>query len=213
MTAIQVEGLSHAFGKRPVLQDVSFTVPEGCFAVLTGPNGSGKSTLIALLANLYGVRQGRVRLLGHDIPRDAPAALARTGIVFQRPALDLDLTVAENLGYHAALHGFAPGKAQVLAAAEMERQGLADRLHHLVRTLSMGQRRRVEIGRALMLEPDILLLDEPATALDRDGRAMLLDRIATMTRRRKAAVFWASHHEEEITRADLELKMNGGKLA
>ena len=116
--ALHVEGLVHRFGARTVLDGVGFTVAPGSFTVLLGPNGAGKTTLFALITRLYHATQGRIAAFGQDFRTDPSAALARIGVVFQQPTLDLDLTVEQNLHYHAALHGMKRSQAAPRIAAE-----------------------------------------------------------------------------------------------
>ncbi len=202
--ALEVAGLTHAFGTRTVLHDVSFSLRPGAFTVLLGQNGAGKTTLFALVTRLYHASQGRIAVFGRPFREDAGAALARMGVVFQQPTLDLDLTVAQNLHYHAALHGMSPAAAAPRIAAELERVGLAGRARDRVRLLSGGQRRRVELARALLHEPSLLLLDEPTAGLDMDSRAFLLDHVRGLCRDRGLAVLWATHLLDEAG-ADAEV--------
>src|SRR5438045_3508344 len=109
--ALSVEGVSHAYGTRKALDNVSFAVEPGTFVALLGLNGAGKSTLFSLVTRLYAVRAGRIRVFGHDVEREPGAALRRLGVVFQPRTLDLDLSVMQNLTYHAALHGIGAGEA------------------------------------------------------------------------------------------------------
>ena len=145
--ALEVAGLSHAFGKRAALDGVGLAIAPGDFCVLLGLNGAGKTTLFALVTRLYHASSGRIAVFGHDTRREPLAALARMGVVFQQPTLDLDLTVAQNLQYHAALHGMASAAAAPRIETELERVGLAARRGDRVRHLSGGQRRRVEVAR------------------------------------------------------------------
>src|SRR5262245_39469664 len=158
--ALEVCGVSHRFGETLALDNVSLTVPRGAFVVLLGPNGAGKSTLFALATRLYDNSSGQIRILGHDLRRQPMAALSNLGVVFQSRSLDGDLTLEQNLIYHAALRGIPRRAAKPLAAEALARVGLAERAQDKVRTLSGGQARRVEIARALLHEPACLLLDE-----------------------------------------------------
>ena len=195
--ALQVDGLTHAFGPRTVLHGVSIQVRPGSFTVLLGQNGAGKTTLFALITRLYHATQGRIAVFGRPFREDAGAALARMGVVFQQPTLDLDLTVAQNLRYHAALHGMSARAAAPRIADELARVGLQDRAGDRVRLLSGGQRRRVELARALLHEPSLLLLDEPTAGLDLDSRAFLLDHVRALCRDRGLDVLWATHLLDE----------------
>jgi ABC-2 type transport system ATP-binding protein len=195
--ALAVHGLTHSFGARVVLRDVGFDVAPGAFTVLLGPNGAGKTTLFALVTRLYHAHHGRITVFGRDFKSDPGAALARIGVVFQQPTLDLDLTVGQNLSYHAALHGMSARLAAARIAQELERIGLANRLRDRVRQLSGGQRRRVEIARALLHEPALLLLDEPTAGLDLESRRFLLRHVRDLCAGRGLAVLWATHLIEE----------------
>src|SRR6266545_1131936 len=164
--ALAVEGLGHAYGKRRALDGVSFKVPAGSFTVLLGLNGAGKSTLFALVTRLFDARQGKIEVFGHDVSRAPGEALRRVGIVFQPRTLDLDLSVMQNLTYHAALHGIAKRDARRRASELLALFELLDRSRDKVRKLSGGQMRRIEIARALLHGPNLLLLDEATVGLD-----------------------------------------------
>ena len=194
---LSVEGLSHAFGARKVLDGVSLHVGRGDFTVLLGLNGAGKSTLFALITRLYHSNSGRIAVFGHDIRAESQAALARMGVVFQQPTLDLDLTVEQNLYYHAALHGISRSAVRERLGAELARVNLADRRRDKVRQLSGGQRRRVELARALLHEPSLLLLDEPTVGLDIESRQFLLEHVRLLCRERGLGVLWATHLIDE----------------
>lgn len=196
--ALEVVGLSHSYGVRRALDDVSFAIRPGGFNVLLGLNGAGKSTLFSLVTRLYAHRSGTIRIFGLPLDREPAAALSRMGVVFQQPTLDLDLTVEENLRYHAALHGLPRAETRTRIAAGLERVALSDRRRDRVRALSGGQRRRVEIARALLHEPRLLLLDEPTVGLDVAGRQFLLDHVRGLCREQRIAVLWATHLIDEV---------------
>ena len=198
LSALSIEGLGHRFGPRRVLNDVSFSISPGDFMVLLGLNGAGKTTLFSLATRLYVQREGAIRIFGMDIREKASECLRRMGVVFQQPTLDLDLTVEQNLLYHASLHGLSHREAVQRGVAEMERVGLADRRRDKVRQLSGGQRRRVEIARCLLHRPRLLLLDEPTVGLDIASRQFMLDHTRRLCREEGIAALWATHLIDEV---------------
>jgi ABC-2 type transport system ATP-binding protein len=197
-SALSIEGLGHSFGPRRVLSDVSFSVSAGDFTVLLGLNGAGKTTLFSLATRLYVQREGVIRVFGLDIRERASECLRRIGVVFQQPTLDLDLTVEQNLLYHASLHGLSHRDAVQRGAAEIERVGLAGQRRDKVRQLSGGQRRRVEIARCLLHRPRLLLLDEPTVGLDIASRQFMLDHTRRLCREEGIAALWATHLIDEV---------------
>jgi ABC-2 type transport system ATP-binding protein len=209
MIALSVKGVGHAFGRHDVLRDVSFDLLEGQLAGLVGRNGSGKTTLISLISGLYRARTGSIEVFGTDIAASPVAALARTGIVFQRATLDLDLSVAENLRYHGALHGMPAQDCRRRAEEELERLGVGDKVRQKARDLSGGERRRVELARALLPEPRLLLLDEPTVGLDPAARAALLEHARALCRERGVAILWATHLLDEIAPGDRVVTLDG----
>jgi ABC-2 type transport system ATP-binding protein len=212
VNALEVEGLHHAFGARATLKDVSFAVAPGEFTVLLGLNGAGKTTLVSLVTRLYHARRGDIRVYGHTL-RSAPSrALAAIGIVFQQPTLDLDLTVADNLRYHAALHGLSPQEGRARSEAELARLGVLDRTYERVRALSGGLRRRVEIARALIHRPRLLLLDEPTVGLDLTTRQAIITHVRDLCRERRLAVLWATHLMDEVEPSDRVILLHQGSI-
>ena len=210
--ALAVEGLSHSFGERRALQDVSFAIGPGQFTVLLGLNGAGKTTLFSLITRLYNNRGGTIRVYGHDVRRDSTAALSRIGVVFQQRTLDLDLSVAQNLHYHCALHGIASDVAAGRIDAELARFELTERKHDKVRQLSGGQLRRIEIARALLHRPKLLLLDEPTVGLDIGSRQGILDHTRKLVGDAGLGLLWATHLIDEIAPGDRVLVLHEGAL-
>jgi len=198
LPALSIDGLGHSFGPRRVLNHVSFSVAAGDFTVLLGLNGAGKTTLFSLATRLYLQREGAIRIFGMDIREHASECLRRMGIVFQQPTLDLDLTVEQNLFYHAALHGLSHREAALRITAEIERVGLADQRRDKVRRLSGGQRRRIEIARCLLHRPSLLLLDEPTVGLDIASRQFMLDHVRRLCCEEGIAALWATHLIDEV---------------
>jgi len=210
--ALSVEGIGHSFGGRRVLDDVSFTVPAGSFTVLLGLNGAGKTTLFSLITRLYHGTSGTIRVLGHDMRREPLAALAQIGVVFQQPTLELDLSVEQNLFYHASLHGLSRAATAPRIAEELARAGLLERRRDKVRQLSGGQRRRVELARALTHDPRLLLLDEPTVGLDVRSRAQLLDHVRALCAERNIGVLWATHLVDEVGAGDQVIVLRRGRV-
>ncbi len=207
-----VEGLSHTFGERHALRNVSFQVNRGERTMLLGLNGAGKTTLFSLITRLYNHRSGSIRIFGWEIKHKPSEALARLGVVFQLPTLDLELSVAQNLYYHAALHGLPRSEAGARLRREIERVGLTDRLREHARTLSGGQRRRVEIARALIHRPKLLLLDEPTVGLDVASRQFLLDHVRMLAREEGLAVLWATHLIDEVDADARVIVLHQGRI-
>jgi ABC-2 type transport system ATP-binding protein len=212
MNALSVEDLGHSFGSRRVLEGVSFGVTEGRMCILLGRNGAGKTTLFSLITGLYHARAGSVRVFGQAMDANPSAALAQMGVVFQLPTLDLDLTTGENLRYHAALHGLPLEMSKARSREELSRLEMLDRSDDPARALSGGQRRRVEIARALMHGPRLLLLDEPTTGLDVPGRRALERHVRELCRERGIAVLWATHFLEEVTADDDVVVLDRGRV-
>ena len=210
--ALSVERVSHAYGSRLALDDVSFTVAPGSFSVLLGLNGAGKSTLFSVITHLYAPKSGAVRIFGHDVARESGAALSSLGVVFQSRTLDPDLSVEQNLAYHAALQGMSGREWRPRAKSLMERVGLADRLRDKARHLSGGQSRRIEIARALLHGPKLVLLDEPTAGLDIKARADILAIVRDLTRDDGVGVLWTTHLVDEIRDEDHVVVLHKGKL-
>ena len=210
--ALEVAGVSHSFSARVALSDVSITVERGRFAALLGPNGAGKTTLFSLVTRLYNNRHGRVSIFGHALDREPSRALARLGVVFQARTLDTDLTVEQNLLYHAALHGIVRGAAKARIGDLLDRVGLSDRRSDKVRTLSGGQSRRIEIARSLIHRPDLLLLDEPTVGLDLESRTDIVAIVRALVREEGLSVLWATHIFEDIAPDDDAVVLHRGKV-
>lgn len=209
---LAVDGVSHRFGGRTALDGISFAVPAGRFTALLGLNGAGKTTLFSLVTRLYTQRSGSIRVFGFDMVRQPTQALARIGVVFQQPTLDPDLTVMQNLRYHGGLHGLAPSVVERRAGEELARIGLAERAGERVRTLSGGQRRRVEIARALLHRPSLLLLDEPTVGLDIELRRQVLEHVHALCRSEGLAVLWATHLIDEVLLGDGVVVLHRGRV-
>jgi ABC-2 type transport system ATP-binding protein len=210
--ALSVDRLGHSYGKRKALDAVSFSIPPATFSVLLGLNGAGKSTLFSLITRLYPIQHGDIRIFDHDISNAPSKALRLLGVVFQPRTLDLDLSVLQNLTYHAALHGIGSRQARAGAADVLARIGLSDRAGEKVRNLSGGQMRRVEIARALLHRPRLLLLDEPTVGLDIKARADILDHVRRLVAQQGVSVVWATHLVDEIAQEDDVIVLHQGRM-
>ena len=210
--ALDIAGVSHSYGKRKALSDVSLRVRPASFCVLLGLNGAGKSTLYSLITRLYGAQKGTIRIFGFDVNRVPSEALRRLGVVFQARTLDLDLTVMQNLSYHAALHGISGQETKLRAALVLDQLGMTVRAHDKARNLSGGQMRRVEIARALLHCPRLLLLDEPTAGLDIKARADILKHVRGLVAEAGIGVLWATHLIDEIEPADDVVLLHEGKV-
>lgn len=210
--ALRVAGVSHRFGKVLALDDVSFTVPRGSFTALLGVNGAGKTTLFSLVTRLYDSTSGTIEVAGHDARRDAGEALARLGVVFQSRALDTDLTLRQNLLYHAALHGMGRRAALQRIGEVLTLVGLSDRIDHRGGALSGGQQRRAEIARALLHRPELLLLDEATAGLDVRSRAEVLALVRRLIAEEGVSTLWATHVFDEIAPEDHVVILHRGRV-
>ncbi|MNU75259.1 Daunorubicin/doxorubicin resistance ATP-binding protein DrrA [compost metagenome] len=210
--ALEVAMVSHSYGQKKALDAVSFSLPAGSFTVLLGLNGAGKTTLFSLVSHLYDTRHGSIRVFGRDIRREPGEALRRLGIVFQARTLDLDLSVGQNLAYHAALHGIGRRDAMVRIRELLAQVDMADRLHDKARNLSGGQMRRVEIVRALLHRPSLLLLDEATVGLDIRSRSDILAAIRVLVVQTGLSVFWATHLIDEVDEADDVVILDKGRV-
>ena len=210
--ALEVSDVSHSYGSKEVLSDVSFSVARGRFTVLLGLNGAGKTTLFSLICHLYDTRHGAIRIFGHDINRQAGEALRRLGVVFQARTLDLDLSIYQNLAYHASLHGIGRKAALERIKALLVQVEMSDRLYDKVRTLSGGQMRRIEIARALLHHPPLLLLDEATVGLDIQSRADILATIRSLVAQEGISAFWATHLIDEVDGGDHVVLLHRGKV-
>jgi ABC-2 type transport system ATP-binding protein len=200
--AVSVSGLSHRYGERQALRDLSLDVRRGEIFGLLGPNGGGKTTLFKVLATLTAPQTGTVTLFDEDVRRAPERVRRRLGVVFQHPALDGKLTVRENLRCHAALYGLAAAEGDARAAHLLQRFGVAERAGDAVDTLSGGLARRVELAKGLLHGPELLLLDEPSTGLDPGARRDFFEHLQQLRERDGLTVLLTTHHMDEAERCD-----------
>ena len=198
--AIEVEGISKRFGAVLAVDNVSFMVQGGEIFGLLGPNGAGKSTLIRMLTTLVPPTSGTAVVAGHDIIRDPNAVRASIGVIPQNMTSDPELTCAENIGIHARLYGITGARRRQRTAELLEAVGLADRANALASTLSGGMRRRLEIARGLVHDPQILFLDEPTTGLDPASRISVWEMIAHLRAQQGRTLLLTTHYMDEADR-------------
>jgi ABC-2 type transport system ATP-binding protein len=204
--------LHKAYAGKPALKGVSLALAAGQMTALLGPNGAGKSTLLQLLTGLFNPDRGEVTVLGHAMATHPARALAHLGVVFQQSALDLDLSVRANLLYHADLHGMPRAAARQQMEGLLPTLGLAEHATTVARQLSGGNRRKVELVRALMHRPRVLLMDEATVGLDPASRHQLLTTVRDLCRQQGMAVLWATHLIEEVKVADRLLLLHQGQV-
>jgi len=210
--ALDINNVSHKFGDFTALDDVSLKINPGDFTVLLGLNGAGKTTLYSLITRLYNNNSGSIKIHNFDVRDQSSDALKNIGVVFQQPTLDLDLSVEENLHYHSSLHGISKAVANTRINDEINRINLSDKLKNKVRSLSGGQRRRVEIARSLIHKPKLLLLDEPTVGLDIGSRQMILKHVKSLCKKGELAVLWATHLIDEIDKGEKVVIIHKGKV-
>jgi ABC-2 type transport system ATP-binding protein len=211
---IEVKNLTHRYGDRVALSNVSFEVKKGEIFGLLGPNGGGKSTLFRILSTMMAPTSGTAVIAGHDVEHDAAAVRRAIGVVFQTQSLDKALTVEENLRAQGHLHGLSGADLGERMERAMERLGLADRRKDMVETLSGGLRRRVEIAKALLHRPQVLLMDEASSGLDPAARRDLSRHVESLRANDGVTILLTTHILEEAGRCDrLILLHQGGIVA
>ncbi|HVN28064.1 MAG TPA: ABC transporter ATP-binding protein [Candidatus Binataceae bacterium] len=211
-SALEAEGLGFSYGERHALSDVRFAIARGEVFGFLGPNGGGKTTLFKLLSTLIPLQSGRARVLGRDLAGDTVAIRRRMGVVFQHPSVDGKLTVMENLQHHGRLYGISGRRLRERCDAMLESVGLTARAGDLVETLSGGMRRRVELAKAMLHQPELLLLDEPSTGLDPMARREFFGHLEQLSRRDNVTIVLTTHHMEEAERCDRIAMLHQGQL-
>ncbi len=209
---VHIQDLHKSYGDRPALCGLSLQLAPGQWVALLGPNGAGKSTLFQVLTGLFTADRGDVQVAGHSLRHASVAALRHIGVVFQQASLDMDLSVLHNLRWHAALHGLPRALAAQRITQACAAAGLLDDLQRPVRELSGGNRRKVELVRALLHRPTLLLMDEPTVGLDPKSRAELQRTVRADVAQRGSTVLWASLLVEEAEAADRVLVLHKGRL-
>ena len=210
--ALELTKVSKTYGQIKALDEVSLAIQSSQFVGLLGQNGAGKTTLFQLLTGLFNSDSGQIQVCGHDIRRHPIAALSSIGVVFQQSTLDLDLTVQGNLKFHCLLHGLSRAEAELRIASELERFNMTAVRYQPVRSLSGGNRRKVELIRSLLHRPRLLLMDEATVGLDPESRKSLVNHVISLCKERDLAVLWSTHIVEEIQQADRVVVLDKGKI-
>ncbi|WP_102267865.1 ABC transporter ATP-binding protein [Massilicoli timonensis] len=209
---IQIDHLNKSFASVKAVQDLSFRVKEGSLFAFLGINGAGKSTTINIMCGQLAKDSGRVLINGHDLDRDSAQIKRDFGVVFQYSVLDAALSVYDNLESRAALYGMSKTEFKQRLAELAKLLDFEDLLKRSVGKLSGGQRRRIDIARALFHKPKILILDEPTTGLDPQTRKTLWNVIAGLRKNENMTVFLTTHYMEEAAEADHVVIIDDGKI-
>lgn len=209
--SIEINQLSFYYGKKAVIKELNLNISQG-FNVLLGPNGAGKSTLFSMLTGLAQAASGDININGYNLKDCRTQIMQSMGVVFQQSTLDLDLSVKQNLIYFGALHGISASQALDNIGEILSQLELTKRLNDKVRSLNGGHRRRVEIARALIHQPKMLLLDEATVGLDIDSRKMITEYVGTLCKKHNICVLWATHLIDEISADDQLIILSDGKI-
>jgi ABC-2 type transport system ATP-binding protein len=211
--AVAISNLSHSYGDRKALDDVSFSIEEGDFFALLGPNGGGKTTLFRILSTLLKAQAGELSVFGCDVRKSPDEVREQLSVVFQSPSLDKRLKVFENLRHRGHLYGMRGSELRNAIDKRLEQFGVADRANDVVDTLSGGLKRRVELAQCLLSQPRMLLLDEPTTGLDPEVRAGFWELLSTLHRDETMTVVYTTHLFDEAEHCNRLAILDRGKLA
>lgn len=209
---LEVRHVVKSFGRVTAVDDVSLAVRPGEFVALLGANGAGKTTLLQMLSGLFAPDKGDVIVMGHNLRKDAVLALREIGVVFQQPTLDLELSVKANLLFHSDLQGLPRALARTRIDAALTKFGLTERARDPARTLSGGNRRRVELARSMLHRPHVLLMDEATVGLDPMSRQGIIDDVLRLRREEDIGVLWATHLVDEVEHADRIIVLRKGRV-
>lgn len=212
MSVLELSGVKKNYGAVEALSGVDMTLEPGAFVGLLGPNGAGKSTLFQIVSGLFMPDAGTVRLFGLNHRDNGADIRRRMGVVFQARSVDLDMTVRANLRFHGRLFGLGGKALDARIDALAEQVGLADLTKRHVRNLSGGQQRKVEIARALINRPDLIIMDEPSAGLDTPSRRDLVRDIHALAQSDTVTVLWATHLVDEVDAADRIVMLAKGRV-
>jgi ABC-2 type transport system ATP-binding protein len=209
---IEIANLTHRYGDRVALDNVSLRIGEGEIFGFLGPNGSGKTTLFRILSTLVPASAGRIAIMGRELPVQRDAVRQHLGVVFQSPSLDKELTAEENLRHHGHLYGLQGEELKKRIAELLERVGMSERAGERVGRFSGGMRRRVELAKGLLNRPKVLLLDEPSTGLDPGARIDLWRLLKEIRQRDGVTILLTTHLMDEADRCDRLMVLDQGKV-
>ena len=213
MDIIRIEGLSKTFGDIKAVDNLSFKVKEGELFAFLGTNGAGKSTTINIMCGQLKKDSGKIEIDGADLDRETNEIKSKLGAVFQNSVLDAPLTVYDNLKNRAALYGILGEDFQKRLDEVSSLLDLQPLLKRTLKKLSGGQKRRIDIARALLHKPKILILDEPTTGLDPQTRKTIWNVISTLRKKENMTVFLTTHYMEEAAEADYVVILDSGRVA
>ena len=209
---LKINNVKKYFNSFQALNNISLEIKSGELVVLLGPNGAGKSTLFSIITGLSRADSGSCFINGCDIAFNSINALKNLGIVFQQPTIDLELTIKENLFFHSRLHGLKLQNVKKKIENELSRSGLEKKINNKVRTLSGGERRKIELIRSLLHNPKLLLLDEPTVGLDPGSRTDLMKKIIKIKKSETLSILWTTHLVDEAEKADKIVILSKGEI-
>lgn len=210
---IEIKNLNKSYGKLKAVDDLSFCVKEGELFAFLGVNGAGKSTTINIMCGDLNKDSGDIKIVGYNLDKDIDIIKRKIGVVFQNSVLDKDLSVYDNLESRGSLYGILGNELKSRINELSEMLEFKDLLKRSLSKLSGGQKRRIDIARALIHKPSILILDEPTTGLDPQTRKTLWDVIDKLRKEEKMTVFLTTHYMEEAAEADYVVIIDSGKIA
>ncbi len=209
---LEVLNIKKSYNNFLALNNVSLKFKPGEFITLLGPNGAGKSTLFSILSGMLSPDEGDCIINGNSIKYEPVMALKSLGIVFQQSTIDNELTVLENLIFHARLHGLRVRNITKKIDSDLKESKLETKIFHKIKTLSGGEKRKVELIRALMHTPKVLLMDEPTVGLDPRSRKELINKILKLKKSNQVSILWATHLVDEAESSDRVIILNKGKV-
>ena len=209
---LEINNIKKYYGGFLALNNISLKLKTSELVVLLGPNGAGKSTLFSIITGLARADSGDCLINGNNVVSQNISALKSLGVVFQQSTIDLELTVLENLLFHARLHGLRVPSLKKIIENELQKNGLQKKINNKVRSLSGGERRKVELIRSLLHNPKMLLMDEPTVGLDPSSRAELLKKILYLKDSKSLSILWTTHLVDEAEKADKIIILNKGKV-